>query len=426
LKILFATVSADGHFNPLTGVARHLKAVGHDVRWYAAPSYISRLERLGIPYYPFVRASAATADNIAELFPERAKLRGLALIRFDGNHFFVADVGNHFEDVQDINASFPFDVLCCDVGFFALQLIKEKLGKRVCAFGVSPSAETSNDVPPSFVGLKPTKNALGRLAHQGMRAMMDLMVMNDFRTNYNAILAAHGLPPIEGSLFDVSYRSPDIVFQSGVPGFAYPRRHPNPHVKFVGALLPYKVTIATSFAQSEKLDKYKQVILISQGTIEKDASKLIVPALEALKDIGALLIVTTGHGQTDELRQAYPQDNIIIDDFVDFDFILEHVDLFICNGGYGSVMLSLSHGVPLLGAGTGEGKNDVNAHVDYFGVGINLRTEHPKPADIRRAAERLLNEPQWKQNVAKLRAEFSRYHPNEIIDTYLANGHAHS
>ena len=87
-------------------------------------------------------------------------------------------------------------------------------------------------------------------------------------------------------------------------------------------------------------------------------------------------------------------------------------------------MLSLGHGVPLLGAGVQEGKNDVNAHVDYFGVGIDLRTERPKPADIRRAAERLLSEPQWKQNVARLRDEFSTYHPNELIDVYLSNGAA--
>jgi UDP:flavonoid glycosyltransferase YjiC (YdhE family) len=207
-----------------------------------------------------------------------------------------------------------------------------------------------------------------------------------------------------------------------VPGFAYPRRDPNPKVKFVGALLPYKAAIATAFSQLEKLDRYKPVILISQGTVEKDPGKLIVPALEALKDSGALLIVTTGHGKTEELRKSYPQDNIIIEDFVDFDFILDRADLFICNGGYGSVLLSLSHGVPLLTAGIREGKNDVNAHVDYFGVGLDLRTEHPRPSDIRRAAERILSEPRWKQTVTRLQDELREYHPNDLIDAYLSNG----
>jgi UDP:flavonoid glycosyltransferase YjiC (YdhE family) len=239
------------------------------------------------------------------------------------------------------------------------------------------------------------------------------------------MLAAQGLAPIEGSLFDISYRSPDVVFQSGVPGFAYPRRDPNPKVMFVGALLPHKAAITRAFSQPDKLNQYKQVILISQGTVDnKDPGKLIVPALEALKDTGALLIVATGYSQTEELRKSYPQDNIIIEDFVDFDFILDHTDLFICNGGYGSILLSLSKGVPVLTAGIREGKNDINARVDYFGVGIDLHTESPRPDDIRRGAERILREPRWKQNVAQLRAELSGYRPNELIDAYLANGMA--
>ncbi len=421
MKFLFATVPADGHFNPLTGIAMHLKAAGHDVRWYTGPSYAAKLKRLGIQHYPFQRASEVNGDNIGTLFPEREKLHGPALIRFDGKHMMVMNTRNYFEDVQEINASFPFDVLFCDAAFYAMQLIKEKLGKRVCSIGIGPSVETSKDVPPNFVGLKPAQTAIGKLIHQGMRAMMELMVMNDVKGLYNQILVSHGVAPVDGSLFDVSYRRPDVVFQSGVPGFAYPRREHNPKMQFVGALLPYKAAISTAFSQPEKLAAYKRVILISQGTVDnKDHGKLIIPALEALKDTDALLIVSTGYYQTEALRVSYQQENIVIEDFVDFDFILDHTDLFICNGGYGSVLLSLSKGVPLLTAGIREGKNDINAHVDYFRVGIDLRTENPKPTDIRRAAERLLSEPHWKQNVARLRDEFSAYEPNELIDAALA------
>lgn len=403
MNILFAAVPADGHFNPLTGIAMHLKASGHDVRWYTGPSYASKLERLGIPHYPFKRATEVNGDNIGELFPERAKLRGPALIRFDGKHMMVANTGNYFEDVREVDAMFPFDVLFCDAAFYAMHLIKEKLGKHVCAIGVAPSLETSKDVPPNFAGLQPAKSAVGKLIHQGMRAMMELMVTNDVKNLYNRIVVSHGLRPIVGSLFDVSYRVPDVIFQSGVPGFAYPRRESNSRVKFVGAILPYKAAITRTFSQSAKLDMYKKVILISQGTVDnKDPGKLIVPALEALKDTNVLLIVATGYCRTAELRRSYPQDNIVIEDFVDFDFILDHTDLFICNGGYGSVLLSLSKGVPLVTAGIREGKNDINAHVEYFGVGIDLRTEHPRPGDIRRAAERIFSEPQWNQTVMRL------------------------
>lgn len=425
MKILFATLPFDGHFNPLTGVAMHLQAAGHDVRWYAGPSYAAKLKGLGIPHFPFQRATEVNQQNIGELFPERARLHGPALIRFETNHIFVVNTEKYFEDVQEIDASFSFDVLLCDAGFYAMKLVKEKLGKRVCAFGLVPSMETSKDVPPNFVGLKPARTAIGRLVHQGMRGMMERMMMSEGKSMYNDMLATHGLAPIEGSLFDIPYRSPDVLFQSGAAGFAYPRRDTNPKVMFVGPLLPYKGATTRPFCQAEKLGMYKEVILISQGTIDnKDPNKLIVPALEALKDTGALLIVTTSYNKTEELRKSYPQGNIIIEDFIDFDIVLDHTDLFICNGGYGSILLSLSKGVPVLAAGIREGKNDINAHVDYFGVGIDLRTENPKPGDIRRATERILRGPRWKENVARLRDELSGYNPNELISAYLSNGKA--
>jgi UDP:flavonoid glycosyltransferase YjiC (YdhE family) len=427
MKILFATLPFDGHFNPLTSVAMHLQAVGHDVRWYAGPSYAAKLKRLGIPHFLFQRASEINQDNIGELFPERAGLRGPALIRFETNHIFVSNTENFFEDVREIDASFPFDVFFCDAGFYAMKLVKEKLNKRVSAFGLVPSMETSKDLPPNFVGLKPAKTAIGRLIHQVMRTMMERIVMGEGKRMYNGMLTSQGLAPFEGSLFDIPYRSPDVLFQSGVAGFEYPRRDPNPKVVFVGPLLPYRGDTTRAFSQPEKLKKYKPVILISQGTVDnKDPGKLIVPALEALKETGALLIVATSYSKTEELRKSYPQENIIIEDYIDFDFILKHTDLFICNGGYGSILLSLSNGVPVLAAGVREGKNDVNAHVDYFRVGIDLRTESPRPGDIRRAAERILSEPRWKKRVAQLQEELSVHHPNELIDAYLSNGKAHA
>jgi UDP:flavonoid glycosyltransferase YjiC (YdhE family) len=57
MKILFATMPFDGHFNPLTGIAMHLKAAGHDIRWYAGSNYATKLEKLGIHHFPFQRAT---------------------------------------------------------------------------------------------------------------------------------------------------------------------------------------------------------------------------------------------------------------------------------------------------------------------------------------------------------------------------------
>ena len=60
MRILFASMPADGHFNPLTGIAAHLARRGHDIRWYAGPEYARKLEALGMRYFPTAGRRPAT------------------------------------------------------------------------------------------------------------------------------------------------------------------------------------------------------------------------------------------------------------------------------------------------------------------------------------------------------------------------------
>lgn len=152
---------------------------------------------------------------------------------------------------------------------------------------------------------------------------------------------------------------------------------------------------------------------------------MFIPAIEALKDGPYLVVATTGGQHTDELRAPYPQGNVVIEDFVDFDLLFEHADAFVCNGGFGSVQLALRHGVPVVGAGTREGKNDINARLAYHGYGVNLRSERPKPRRIARAVARVATDRTIAANVARVRAELESYRPLELIDRRLELGHGH-
>ena len=103
----------------------------------------------------------------------------------------------------------------------------------------------------------------------------------------------------------------------------------------------------------------------------------MIPAIEAFAGGDRLLVVVTGGVGTEELRSRYPHDNVLIEDFVDFDLLFPHTELYVTNGGLGGVLLALSHGVPLLIAGTREGKGDINARLAYRGLAVDLRTETP-------------------------------------------------
>ena len=221
-------------------------------------------------------------------------------------------------------------------------------------------------------------------------------------------------------LFDLLIKKADLLLQSGSPGFEYKRSDISSNIRFMGPLLPYinpNKTVDQWFDQ--RLYSYDKVILVTQGTVEKDVEKIIVPTLEAFKNSNYLVVATTGGSQTEGIKKRYPQKNIIIEDFIPFGDVMPFADLYITNGGYGGVLLGIQNQLPLLVAGVHEGKNEINARVGYFELGLNLQTEKPFPLQIKLAAEKVIADEKYKRNVEKLAAEFNEYNPNELCEKYV-------
>ncbi|MGZ8545308.1 MAG: glycosyltransferase, partial [Flavisolibacter sp.] len=210
------------------------------------------------------------------------------------------------------------------------------------------------------------------------------------------------------------------VLQSGTPGFEYKRSDMSSHIYFAGPLLPYSKKRQNSPWYDSKLGQYEKVILVTQGTVERDVEKLIVPTLEAFRISDYLVIVTTGGSQTRELREKYPEPNFIIEDFIPFDDVMPYADVYITNGGYGGVLLSIQNQLPMVAAGVHEGKNEINARIGYFKLGVNLKTELPKPYQLKVAVEKILKDPVYASNVKNLSTEFNTYKANIICEAQVA------
>src|SRR4028119_1490501 len=111
-KILFACVPGDGHFSPLTGLAVHLKKVGHDVRWYTSDTYREKIEKLDVMHYPLKKALDVSVSKIEEVFPDREKHKSqVSKLKYDIKHAFILRGPEYFEDIKDIHNDFPFDVM---------------------------------------------------------------------------------------------------------------------------------------------------------------------------------------------------------------------------------------------------------------------------------------------------------------------------
>jgi len=419
-KILFASFPADGHFNPLTGLAVFLQNSGHDIRWYTSVSYADKLKKLNIRHYPFEKALEIPDNNIDQIFPERKKIKSqVKKLVFDMIQAFILRGPEYFEDIKEIRNEFPFDIVVCDCVFPAIPFIKEKIEVPVIAIGVLPLTESSKDVPPAGLGITPVNSLIGRIKQSVLRFVADKILFSKPTKVMAKILQPHGINFEGSNIFDLFVSKSTLLLQSGTPGFEYRRSDLSKNIRFIGPLLPYNPATGRQVWTHEKLKYYDKIILVTQGTVEKDMSKLLIPTLETYKNSEYLVVATTGGSGTKELKEKYPFENIIIEDFIPFQDIMPYADVYITNGGYGGVMLSIQNQLPMVVAGIHEGKNEINARVGYFNLGINLRTERPVPARLKVSVEKILCDGIYYKSVKKLSSEFSKYNPNQLVRNYI-------
>jgi UDP:flavonoid glycosyltransferase YjiC (YdhE family) len=302
----------------------------------------------------------------------------------------------------------------------AIPFIREKLHVPVISVGVLPLTETSKDLAPAGLGLMPSGTFWGRRKQDLLRLVADKILFSKPNKVMTSLLNRYGIK-VEGSnAFDMLIRKSTLLLQSGTPGFEYYRSDLGRNIRFIGALLPYNAKNKRHSWYNEKLTQYSRVLLVTQGTVEKDTSKLLIPTLEAFKDTDYLVVATTGSSGTKELQEKYAFDNIIVEDFIPFSEVMPYADIYITNGGYGGVMLSIQNKLPMVVSGVHEGKSEINARVEYFKLGINLRTEKPTPSQIRKGVEKVLNDQTYQNNIDKLSNEFSSYNPYELCTFYIS------
>ena len=127
-KILFANVPGDGHFNPLTGLAKHLQLKGCDVRWYTSAFYTKKLTALSIHHYPFTKAMDLHSEKIDEVFPQRKHIKNqIKKLNFDMINYFILRSTEYLEDIEDFAREWTPDAIVADRLFSAIPFLKTKL-----------------------------------------------------------------------------------------------------------------------------------------------------------------------------------------------------------------------------------------------------------------------------------------------------------
>ncbi|UPK71759.1 glycosyltransferase [Chitinophaga filiformis] len=421
-KVLFATISTDAHIDPLTGLAKYLQDCGCDVRWYASEYYTTKFHRLYIYHYTPRKHRQVNEENADEPPPGGTRVRDrVAKLNHHLTHTFARPAARHFENIRSIFEVFPFDIVIVDNMFTAAPIIRKILGIPVIAIGVVPLAEASRDLPPYGLGITPSHHLLGRLKQAALRFLTDKILFKESYKVYEQVFKTYGIRNKGANMLDSIIKNADLVLQIGTPGLEYQRRDMGNNIRYIGALQPYSADEKKLPWFDDRLHQYRKIALVTQGRTGKDVNNIIIPTLEAFRNTNVLTIVATGGSGTEALRAKYPYSNVIIEDYIPFADVMPYADVFITDGGYDGVLLSLQHRLPIIAAGTDECKNETCARIGYMKYGINLHTENPGADQISKAFDTILATPLYKTNISRLKEELSQYDPVPLSAGYVAD-----
>ncbi len=417
---LFASTPLYGHVAPLIAAGRHLAAAGHAVTMLTGSRFEANVRGAGLGFAPLPGRADFDERELESYLPDRARYRGVALSQYQIQNTFIHPIPDQWRALRGLLDGGRFDAVATDHLFAgAVPLLVRPRGQRppVFAFGIGPVAQLTRDAPPAGMAMQPLWGVAGRLRNRALNLLATRLVFRDTQQLARRLVhEASGAPLPAGFPFilDLS-RLFDRLLQLGPREFEYPLTDFAPGLRFVGPL-------DTSAAASTRplppwwdaLDDGRPIVHVTQGTLDnRDFSSLVQPALHGLAGFDGHVVVSTGGAPVDALGPLPA--NARAAEFLPYDRLLPRLSALVTNGGYGTTLLALRHGVPLVVAPGAEDKPEVAARVQYFGVGINLRTARPAPVRVAEAVRAVVGDSPYRRRARALGDAIGRYRPLEDI-----------
>ncbi|ADG76017.1 glycosyltransferase, MGT family [Cellulomonas flavigena DSM 20109] len=401
-----AACPVHAHVAPLLPVARALVEAGHRVRFLTGERFRDAVEATGAELAVLPPDAGVDERRLDIDHPERAGRTGVALLRWDLTHLFVARLGAQAAALDALLdptvGAVVFEPLF--LGAYVVTARPRASRPRTVAVSVFPSTLPHPGVPPFGPGLAPLPGPRGRVRDALVRTVVDRVALAGPQAAVRRAMRAAGVRPHPGTLFAWP-RSADVVAQLTVPGFEYPRPRLGDAFRLVGpAGVPRPGVTPVDPASLPDwwgdLDG-RTVVHVTQGTVANDdLGQLLRPTLDALADEDVLVVAATGGTPVERLGPL--PGNVRAAPMVPYAALLPRTDVMVTNGGYGGVHWALAHGVPLVVAGSTEDKAEVGARVAWSGAGVRLRGKRPTPAQVRDAVRTVRTDPAYRAAAARL------------------------
>jgi UDP:flavonoid glycosyltransferase YjiC (YdhE family) len=247
-------------------------------------------------------------------------------------------------------------------------------------------------LPFFAIGLRPPRTAVGRgVWRAGQRALE--VGLEQGRKDLNRQRARLDLPPVERFHGGIS---PDLALVATFPQLEYPRRWP------AGVEITGPMTFEVPHPEIELPAGEGPLVLVAPSTAHDSGNHLVRTALAALADEPVRVVATTN--RVVPQRPIEVPANAILVDWLSYSQLMPAASLVISHGGHGTVARALGAGAPVLICPIIGDMSETAMRVAWAKCGLSLPWRLCRPAPLRWAARRLLEDGSFAESARRLAA----------------------
>lgn len=406
-RFLMAVIDGGGTLPPALGLAAELVARGHSVEILADPTAERSARRAGCGFHPW--RTAPRFDTIGDQTALIAELEGGGPARQFAaarERLLVGPAAAYADDVAAVIAEQSPDALLVESAVPGIMTGAIASGLPTAALMPNIYLRPTPGMPVTLTGWLPGAGPLGRSRDALARAVLRL-VTRSLRPGLNAVLVAHGQPPI-ADLFELLDRCADVLVMTS-PTFDFQSPHIPANVHFVG---PQLEDPDWAVKGDWRPDGDDPLVLVSASSVFQQQTDLLGRASRALGQLRVRGLVTTGRAVSTDAVPAPA--NVRVVEAAPHNAVLAETAVVVTHAGHGSVLKALAAGVPLVCMPMGRDQKDNTTRVVRLGAGVRV-DKSASPERIAAAVQLLLEDASYGEaarRFAGILAEEKRVRPS--------------
>ena len=391
------------HLNPFLSVALALRQRGHEVAFYTGAAVIDAVRTQGFRCFPF---QAVDDARVGQAF------RDLASGSWRPSRWqelMLGTVPEQLRDLEDVWKSWKPDVVVCDMAMWGPILVLHELK----AVPVALLSHVASCILPGPEHPVPGMNWL--LKGTPLRLIADPVAWIMRTASLAVPRAANrlrqgwGLPPLSGTVTEFTGTLP-LYLVPGTPAFDGARRDLPPSVRYVGPCLldkdrdqPVAIWISTVARDVPR-------VMVWEGSLYPEKPVLLQMAARGLANLPLNVVLITGEGRSVASLNLGPlAPNIRIQKWTPLIDVLHVADVLVAGGDSETVMASLERKLPMVLVPTILDQPEMSWLVSKAGAGLRIPRWKCSPKRLAAAVSRVLTEPQFRDNAARLSDDFREY-----------------